>query len=94
MNNSRWNKVLFRTDKEGGHVFAIFPYEEENGGRVGTYELMGGSSSGNPCTLIDASRPAIPMEYEELKRTLEVHAGEKITVLSRMPSWRARRGLK
>lgn len=85
----RANAVLFRTDRDG-FTFAIFPYNDEGHGRVATYELSGGSSSGKPFELIGSSRPATQKEYKELKEYLEYHSGEKIRILSRMPSYRMR----
>jgi hypothetical protein len=64
--------VLFRVwpESEGGGVIAIFPTDEEGGGRVSMFEINGGHGAGD-LGIIHRTRPATPEEYAKTKRVLE-----------------------
>lgn len=77
-------QVIFRTDRIGGEVFALFPHLREPHGRIRCYAHIGQHGAANYQTCIDISRPATPDEYAPLKRELET-IGYKLNVCEATP---------
>ena len=67
--------VVFRRwpAKEGGDVIALFPEIDEGNYCCASYMHIGGHSGARYGLVINATRPATPEEYADLKAELEAY---------------------
>lgn len=80
--------VIFRKwpKKEGGAVFALFPTIKENDGLVSSYQHVGQHGSADYIKCIDATKPAKPAQFMELKQELEAAPYHyRLRVITRWP---------
>jgi len=63
-------KVVFRKFKDGGDVIALFPDQEEYGGRVVCYQIIGQHGSADYRGVMRSTRAAMRDEYLPLLREL------------------------
>lgn len=63
--------VIFRTWKSTNSVIALFPYDTFGNGTCTSYEHVGQHGGANYSGVMEATRPATPEEYADLKTELE-----------------------
>ena len=77
--------VLFRKDKRGGDVMAIFPYQNAGEGYITSYEHIGQHSACSWDYVREDTMSASREEYEDLKNELQGIGYDNIIVINRLP---------
>ena len=79
MNNQESTTVIFRKFKDRGDIIALFPYEVEQNGCVGSYQTIGQHCEADYNHCMNTSVRASPSEYASLKSELE-SIGYQLTI--------------